>query len=78
MAREYICNRCGKKMNEYDIQERLSVCQEMGYGSKFDGEYVEFDLCCDCFDAIIEECKISPIIHMRPKASTEIYKGEAI
>lgn len=64
MAREYICNKCGKKMDEYDIQERLAVYQQLGYGSKFDGERVEIDLCCECFDRIIEECKISPIIHM--------------
>jgi hypothetical protein len=67
LAREYICNKCGKRMNEYDIQERLSVYQNLGYGSKFDGERVEIDLCCDCFDTIIEECKISPIIHTQYK-----------
>ena len=33
----------------------------VGYGSKHDGERILLRFCCDCFDKIVDECKISPI-----------------
>lgn len=54
-------------MNEFDVQEGFSFNQVLGYGSKYDGETIEYDLCCDCFDVLIEESKISPIVHTLPE-----------
>ncbi len=60
MKRTY-CNKCGKKLDIWDLQMNFFVQRNLGYGSKYDGESVEFDLCCSCVDWLIEKCKISPI-----------------
>lgn len=61
MAREIICNKCGKKFDIWDIQEDFSIYKHMGYGTEHDGESLELDLCCDCMEKIIKECVISPL-----------------
>lgn len=38
MAKELYCNKCGKKMDIFDIQEHLSLQGRFGYGSKYDGD----------------------------------------
>ena len=55
------CNKCGKKFDMWDEQEDFSIRSIIGYGSKYDGEEVELDLCCECMDALIASCKINPI-----------------
>ena len=59
--RKVYCNMCGKEMGFWDIQEDFKIRTEIGYGSKHDGESLELDLCCDCMDKLIEQCKISPV-----------------
>lgn len=61
MAKELYCNRCGKKMDIFDIQQRFSFQQQLSYGSKYDGDNLDFDICCDCMDKLIEECVIPPV-----------------
>lgn len=61
MAREYYCNVCGKKMDIFDAHNHISISESLGYGSKYDGEYVEIDFCSSCLDAIIDKMAISPI-----------------
>lgn len=56
-----ICNMCGKEMDLFDAQENFSLRREIGYGSRYDGEILELNLCCDCMDRIIEQCKIRPV-----------------
>lgn len=60
------CNFCGKELNEYTEKEHVGIHQKIGYGSIHDGETIDFDLCWECFDAIIEKhaqnCKINPIL----------------
>lgn len=54
---------CGKDLDLFDTQEGFSFWSpQIGYGSKYDGERLELDLCCDCMDRIIEQCKISPVV----------------
>lgn len=55
------CNFCGKPLDLYDMNQRLVIHTRLGYGSKYDGETVAFHMCCECFDKLIEICKISPI-----------------
>lgn len=60
------CNICGKEFDMWDKQEDFGFCYSVGYGSKFDGSYIDVDLCCDCFDElmdtyIIPKCKESPV-----------------
>lgn len=55
------CNMCGKEFDMWDEQEDFSIYREIGYGSKYDMESLELDLCCECMDKIIDSCKISPV-----------------
>lgn len=60
------CNICGKELDFYDIQEKLSFHSHMGYGSKFDLCNIDIDLCCNCFDQLMDEyiiphCAIDPV-----------------
>lgn len=61
-----LCNLCGKEFDKLDELEGFGVHTRFGYGSKFDGDNVELDLCCECLDKLmdklIRECKINPIV----------------
>lgn len=61
MAVEYKCNMCGKTMDTYDRNLDMSFGRSIGYGSKYDGEIFDIDLCCDCFDKLVDFCKIPPL-----------------
>ena len=61
MAKETICNMCGKKFDFWDTQEGFSINADLGYGTKFDGGTLELDLCCSCMEKIIESCAIPPV-----------------
>lgn len=58
---KHYCNLCGKKMDMWDVQEGFGFNGNIGYGSKYDGEKLNLDLCCDCMDKLIESCVIPPI-----------------
>lgn len=62
MSKIVICNKCGKTLNDLDMQENFSIHSQLGYGIKYDGCKLELDLCCKCMEQIIEDCKISPIV----------------
>lgn len=61
MARKITCNCCGKEMDTVDLCGATSITKMLGYGSKYDGAYVEIDICPDCFDKIIDNMKVPPI-----------------
>jgi len=61
VVKEYYCNKCGREMDEFDIQEELSIQSRLGYGSRHDGDMLQLDLCCECMDELIDSCKISPL-----------------
>lgn len=65
MARTIICNKCGKTMDDFDLQQEFYYHKELCYGSEHDGDTVEIDLCCDCIDDLINSCKVSPVIRSR-------------
>jgi len=58
-----ICNRCGKeeKVTDYfsDIQSQKF---DFGYGSSYDGDTWEFELCDNCAKEIIKNWKYQPLI----------------
>ena len=62
MARVIYCNICGKKFDVYDESSGACISTEIGYGSKYDGELVDFDICNECMDELIDKCKISPLL----------------
>ena len=61
-----ICNICGKEFDMWDQQEGFGLHYHVGYGSRFDGDRILVDMCCDCFDELMDtyilpKCKISPL-----------------
>lgn len=56
------CNCCGCALDFWDLQEELIIHKDnLGYGTKHDGDSVHLQLCCDCFDRLVEACAIYPI-----------------
>ncbi|MEE0421117.1 MAG: hypothetical protein UDG86_13850 [Lachnospiraceae bacterium] len=58
---EIYCNKCGKRIGtEEDLArgEMLHVEKIWGYFSKKDGERHTFDLCEECYDAVIADFEI--------------------
>lgn len=59
-------NLCDKEFNLWDDQENFGIHTRVGYRSKYDGDVIELDLCCDCFDIMIDKlipkCKLNPVI----------------
>lgn len=55
----------GKLFDEWDYQEKFSFKSYIGYGSKYDLNKIDLNLCCSCFDKvmdfIIPQCKIIPL-----------------
>lgn len=62
MAKVAYCNKCGKEMDIFDLQEKFSLQRNIQYGSKYDGAYLDIDLCCNCMDELIDGCVISPVV----------------
>ena len=57
MSDKRVCNYCGKELDLFDLQEDFSIHrQHIGYGSIHDGDNVDLQLCCDCFDKLVSEC----------------------
>lgn len=55
------CNKCGKKLDEFDVNGDYTLHKKIGYGSKHDGEDLNLTLCSDCLDELIDSCKIPPV-----------------
>lgn len=58
---EVYCNRCGKKLrveNGIVMEGVFPVNIVWGYFSRKDSQRHEFDLCEDCYDAVIREFSI--------------------
>lgn len=54
--KEY-CNKCGKKMDVYDLQTGIRMHDVLGYGSRYDGQTINLDLCSECTDELIDYIK---------------------
>lgn len=65
MAKVLYCNKCGKKLDMWDEQEDFSMQRQLGYGSRYDGDTLDLDLCCSCMDGLIESCAIPPVNSLR-------------
>jgi len=46
-----VCNLCGKAHKEYTVTE---IEFQMPYGSRYDGNIYQLNLCPDCMDTLIE------------------------
>ena len=49
-----VCSICGKTLDIFDLQNNPHIHKQLSYGSKFDGQHLDLDLCSDCFDNLIE------------------------
>ena len=60
-----VCNMCGKTFDIWDHQENFCVDRCLGYGSAHDFEHIQLNLCCQCFDKVIDwilpQCKHNPM-----------------
>lgn len=71
------CNVCGKTVEQvFENQMPISIHDRVGYGSKHDGSMLDLDICCDCFDKLIEDfiekCVINPLHEMEQYRETAI------
>lgn len=55
------CNLCGKHLDEFDIQQKAEIHTQIQYGSGYDGDKLDLQLCNRCLDMLIGQCAISPI-----------------
>lgn len=60
------CTLCGKEFDMWDEQENFGFHYYIGYGSKFDTQKIDVNMCTDCFDKMLEEyilpkCKENPL-----------------
>lgn len=55
------CHHCGEVLDEWSYYEDIHIQKYLGYGSRYDGKELRMQLCCDCLDNYIEECKLSPL-----------------
>lgn len=65
------CNKCGNVAGNKHFNESTQIKVEHGYGSKRDGNKIQFRLCDDCLDEIIASFKIKPDIVDDPYAHWE-------
>ena len=56
------CSMCGKTLDFLDTQQNLVIHKDMKYGSKYDLHTVHLQLCCECFDNLVDSCKVSPVL----------------
>lgn len=61
MSETIICNKCGKPFDMWDETEGIKLSRYMGYGTKYDGDRLNLNLCCKCIENLISKCLISPI-----------------
>lgn len=61
MADKNVCNLCGKELEFFDLQNDFTIHRKVQYGSIYDGYTVNLKLCCDCFDDLVQQCKVNPM-----------------
>lgn len=66
-----ICSMCGRTFDDWDLQENNYVYHHFGYGSRHDLQIFEVDLCCDCYDKIIDT--ILPLFPCSPIRDSDMY-----
>ena len=70
MNTKLICSMCEKELDEFDLQEDFSFKRYIGYGSKYDMNFLDIKLCCDCFDKILDT--LLPMFKGNPLTEYEI------
>lgn len=64
--RACICNVCGKALKNPRDLDFVNIHFRIGYGSKYDGDMIDMDICPECLDKMlikyIPTFKINPLI----------------
>ena len=69
------CTMCGKQFTFLDSQEGFGFNYTCGHGTKFEDRHIKIDLCCECFDEVMDF--VIPMCMENPIISTEAhYVGE--
>ena len=59
------CNMCGKTFDYWDHEENISFDHFIGYGSIHDMHRIQLNLCCKCFDKVVDwivpQCEVNPM-----------------
>ena len=58
------CTMCGKYFDLWDGQEDFCLNRCIGYGSSYDGCQVNLQLCCECFDRVLD--MVVPLCRTNP------------
>lgn len=78
--KEYFCNKCGKKMDIFDLQTGVRMHDVLGYGSKYDGSTVNLDLCSQCTDELIDYIKsvgkFNPVVSDEDDAPIDMFDDD--
>ena len=56
------CNLCGKPLTQIDLAQKFSIHRVVGYGSAYDMSEIRLRMCCECFDAMVDGCEVSPVV----------------
>lgn len=70
MDNKTICTMCGREFDEWDVDEALHYTHFIGFGSKYDLHIFEANLCCECFDKILDT--ILPMFKNNPLSEYDI------
>ena len=63
MQTKGVCNRCGSALDVFDMQQDFTLHKKIQYGSVYDGATVHLQLCCHCFDMLVDACAVDPATH---------------
>ena len=59
------CHLCGKQFNLWDERQDFSFERHVGYGSKYARKDIALNLCCNCFDKVMNwllpQCAVDPM-----------------
>ena len=65
------CNMCGKTFDFWDHQENFCFDRHIGFGSVYDLHCIKLNLCCHCFDKVMDwilpQCRHKPVLEIREK-----------
>lgn len=66
MSEQKFCSYCGRELDEWDLQEDYRIHTVCGYGSRHDCSEIDLTLCCSCFDDLVDNCLVSPVVREVP------------
>ena len=55
------CNLCGNVIDPMTGRGGIHISEELGYGSKYDMDLLDMEICYECLDRIVDACRISPV-----------------